>query len=166
MGLKGYMALALSVLFVTGSAAPVQAQSRQPKVNNTTKKPPHPTTEYDTTDLKSMPQLRMMPEYTGKGVKFVSGMTYPNFKTGTCYTIRLQMKEPVSQVQQWYVGAFEMTGWKVSPSQTTSQLVVAQHTKEPIACSIMLNPTAAPGFKTQVTIKYQESTTRPQEPEG
>lgn len=165
MSLKSY-AMQIAICLAAASVCAATAQNQQMSEDGGGKKPtpisrsPHPTTEFDTTVLKEYPPMRLLPQYTGKNVKFVNAMSYPNFKFGTCYTVRQLLKEPQAQVLDWYSGALQTTGWKVNSQQSNQNTLVAQHTRELASCTLMMQPTAAPGYKTEITIKYQESSRR------
>lgn len=124
------------------------------------KNDPHPTSEFDTTILTTMPPMPLMPEFTGKGTKLVNALTYPNFRYGKCYTVRFNAKEPPSLVHEWYVSALPAAGWKINPNQQDATTLVAKHTKQLASCTVVVQPSGAEGFKTEVMIRYIEQGSR------
>jgi hypothetical protein len=154
------MAIAfVSVLSTVPSASaqdnkqPPSATKRPPMTKN-----PHPTTEFDTLTLKEAPPMPLLPAYTGKGMKFDSANTCPNFRFGTSYTVRYRLKEAPDIVRDWYLGALTGSGWRVQGDQLSKTNIIAMHTKQKASCGIMVQPLSKmSAYKTMLMIQYQEA---------
>ena len=146
------VALSLASLMLVGSATAQEKQEPKPIVKGN----PHPTTEYDTTILTTMPPMPLLPEYSGKGAKLVNALTYPNLKHGKCYTVRMNLIEAQPVVHDWYLHALYGSGWKIKDDQLDQSTIVARHTKERASCTIVVQQSATPGFKTEVMIRYMD----------
>ncbi|MBY0358924.1 MAG: hypothetical protein K2W82_13045 [Candidatus Obscuribacterales bacterium] len=121
---------------------------------------PHPTSEYDTTHVNEPPAIGLLPQYTGQGAKFDNGLTYPNLKGTICYTLRYHVKEPQSAVQEWYCSNLPSYGWVINQQQLTDKQIIAKHKKVMATVAIYLDNSLAPGFKTDMLIRYREARTR------
>lgn len=157
----GLLALASLSLAFGGGFMLSAAEAQQPQQQQQQKRPPgkkesHPTNEFDTTILTTMPPMPLLPEYTGKGWKIVNALTYPNFKHGKCYTVRFNAREPQPMVHDWYMAALPMSGWKLKAEQTDNTTIVAKHTKQLATCTVVVQPSGDAEFRTEVMIRYIE----------
>lgn len=152
----GIIAAVIAVIsFATSSLANPPKPPKPTSQHN-----PHPTSEYDTVHIKEPPDIGIVPMYTGKGAQFVNGLTYPNLKNTVCYTLRFNAKEPMNVVQEWYLSSLPGFGWVINPKQVTSSQVIARHKKVTATIAVYLERSAAPGFKTDILVRYRESRSR------
>lgn len=158
--------LLASVLFSAGNQVGAQQPAAQPQQGQKNNRPPikkndpHPTNEFDTNILTTMPPMPLLPEYTGKGFKLVNALTYPNFKFGKCYTVRINAKEPASVIHEWYLSALPASGWRLNTEQVDATTIVAKHTKQLASCTIVVQPSGASDFRTEIMIRYIDQSAR------
>lgn len=149
------LASALAILTVFTCYVDTWAAPRPPKPVKQSN--PHPTSEYDTVHMKEPPEIGIVPTYSGKGAKFDNGLAYPNLKSTICYTLRYHIKEPQSTVHEWYCSSLPSYGWTINPQQLTETQIIARHKKVPATLAVYVDKSIAPGFKTDLLVRYREA---------
>lgn len=104
-----------------------------------------------TQNLTSAPELPDIPSYSGKNSKFKYGTVEPNAKGGPVYVVRIEAREPMNQIVDWYDNVFRMYKWK---HERFDNYIKATHPQGHF-CIVSVN--GAPeetGSRTIITIKY------------
>jgi hypothetical protein len=100
--------------------------------------------------LKEQPELPQLPTYSGK-CKFLNGFVQTNEEGWVVYSINYLTKEAPEAVCTWYRNAFNMYQWTTlhagGPTITADQ-------KNGNMCSIMVNATREPGYRSKLEISY------------
>jgi hypothetical protein len=100
--------------------------------------------------LKDSPELPQLPSYSGKS-KFYHGYVQPAEKGWTNYQLTYFIKEPPIEVKDWYQSAFNSYQW--TTIRASSQTLSANH-KDGHICSVVINRTNEPGYKTLLSLYY------------
>jgi hypothetical protein len=100
--------------------------------------------------LKDAPEFPDLPPYSGKA-KFVRGYIQPTDTGWISYQVSLLVKESPEEVKDWYVNAFNMYQWKIL---NNSKRAVTANGKTGHMCTVIINDTKQPGFKSQISVLY------------
>lgn len=153
-----HRALFISLVLSTAVASavipslPANAQKQPPRPKGQFN--PHPSTEFDSVPLKEAPPMPLLPQYTGKGMKFENAITMPNFKSSAVYTVLYSVKEPPDLVHEWYMQNLPSGGWVFPKQGATSETIMASLPAKGASVAIQVMGSSRPGFRTSLRIKY------------
>lgn len=111
-------ALTFSLFLQTSiSYQPCQAQYGQQRVGVSTYDPSKPKkeqeTEFQANKLDRPIELPGVPSYTGKQY-FVTGLAYPNAKSGPGYFLNFNTEHDKQQIKDWWTAALQSGSWRIT----------------------------------------------------
>lgn len=110
--------------------------------------------EYKAEKLTAPVPLPNVPMYTGKSV-FISGLRYPNDRSGQRYGMTYGVNEDPSAVKDWYRQSLKMYNWTVlDTSNSTDSDVIGAHLNN-VSLSIRVKQSTNANYRTVVVISYK-----------
>lgn len=147
--------LAASFLSSWGSAmAESKGVEVKPSRYRNINRPTTADAEYCSMKLPGPVPLPNVPNYTGHA-KFLTGLRYPNPRTGERIGMTLGVMEEPASVMDWYRDALKMYSWKVAG---TSDPNLISGTKDGNSVCVRVMPDSSRNFRSQIVISYQYHT--------
>lgn len=115
--------------------------------------------KYDTVPLTVVPQLPLLPQYTGSEWKLRDSYYYPNARAGRgCFVINYLAKEKAQDVFDWYVAALQQSGWESDKPTGTSTGggISARMPAQRLFIIVSIGKTSQAGYRSDVHLRYMD----------
>jgi hypothetical protein len=115
----------------------------------------HDPNEVKAARLSKEPEFPYVPPYTGKGVKFLSGLSHPKMRNGRqCIQGRYLAKEDSKTVLAWYRSALQGEGWTLEQGQPVASAVAARKLKDGLIVFVHARDNPGSGYRCEYLIRY------------
>lgn len=108
--------------------------------------------EYACENLTQPVDIPGVPTFTGR-TKFLSGLRYPNDRSGYRIGLTFAATEEEAQVMDWYRTALTTYGWKLLDYSKDGKTLTA--VKEGSTFTARVSPNKQPGFRTVMVLSFK-----------
>ncbi len=108
--------------------------------------------EYAYEELSQPVDLPGVPTFTGRS-KFLSGLRYPNDRSGYRIGLTYAATEDEGQVIEWYKTALTAYSWKLLDFHPDAKTITA--VKEGNTFTVRLSPNRVPGYRTVMVLSFK-----------
>ncbi len=110
--------------------------------------------EYACEKLSQPQELPGVPMFTGRAT-FLSGLRYPNDRSGYRIGLTYAAVEDESQVLEWYKTGLTSYSWKLIDSAPDAKSITA--VKEGNTFTVHISPNRMPGYRTIMVLSFKSS---------
>lgn len=134
------------------SAAIADTNSTQKAAQPRVFRPVSADREYACETLTQPVDIPSVPTFTGK-TKFITGLRYPNDRSGYRIGLTFAAVEEETQVMEWYRNALTSYGWKLLDITPDGKSLTA--VKDGSTFTLRISPNKQPGYRTVVVLSFK-----------
>lgn len=108
--------------------------------------------EYACENLSQPVDIPNVPTFTGR-TKFLTGLRYPNDRSGYRIGLTFAATEDEGQVMEWYRTALTSYGWKLLDMAPDGKTLTA--VREGSTFTVRISPNKQPGYRTVVVLSFK-----------
>ncbi|HEY9733204.1 MAG TPA: hypothetical protein V6C89_14900 [Drouetiella sp.] len=108
--------------------------------------------EYACETLTQPVDIPNVPTFTGR-TKFITGLRYPNDRSGYRIGLTFAAVEEESQIVEWYRTALTGYGWKLLDIAPDGKTLTA--VRDGATFTVRISPNKQPGFRTVVVLSFK-----------
>jgi hypothetical protein len=116
-------------------------------------RPPSADREYASENLTQPVDIPGVPIFTGKS-KFLSGLRYPNDRSGYRIGLTYAVAEDETQVLDWYKSSLATYSWKLLPDMTQDGKTLTA-VKDGNTFTVRISPNHIPGYRTVMVLSFK-----------
>lgn len=144
--------LCLALMASTASAAIADTNSNAKTSAPRVFRPVTADREYACENLTQPVEIPGVPMFTGKA-KFLSGLRYPNDRSGYRIGLTYAATEDEGQVMDWYRSALGTYSWKLLPFAPDGKTLTA--VKDGNTFTVRISPNKIPGYRTVMVLSFK-----------